>query len=234
LRGRLRLWQPRDGYRFAVDPLLLVDFVGAPVGQACDLGAGCGVIALALARADGDARVTAVELQPRLAALARRNAVDNGLAERVTVVEADLAHRRAARGALPGAAFDLAVSNPPFRPLGEGSANPVDESAIARHELRLTLGALTAEMRRVLRPGGRAVVIYPAERLTALLGALDGAGLRPRRLRLVHARANEPARRALVEARKGQRGHLTVEPPLVLYGDDGAYSAEARRALGEG
>ncbi|HZS36281.1 MAG TPA: SAM-dependent methyltransferase, partial [Polyangia bacterium] len=73
LRGRLTLWQPRDGYRFAVDPLLLVDFVaqvpGLRVGRACDLGAGCGVVALGAALAWPDAHVTAVELQPRLAAL---------------------------------------------------------------------------------------------------------------------------------------------------------------------
>jgi tRNA1Val (adenine37-N6)-methyltransferase len=235
LRGRLVVWQPRDGYRFAVDPLLLVDFVGreAQVADACDLGAGSGVIALGLALAFPEARVTAVELQPRLAELARRNVDENRLGARVSVVQADLADAAAARAALPGASFDLAASNPPFRPLGEGDANPAAEEAIARHEVRLALADVAREARRALRPGGRCAIVYPAERLTALLGTLDGEGLRPLRLRLVHARPGEPARRALVEARKGARGHLVVEPPLLLRDVDGEYSADARRALGE-
>lgn len=234
LRGRLAIWQPRVGYRFAVDPLLLVDFVGGRgAARVCDLGAGSGVIALALALQLPEARVTAVELQPRLAALARRNVIDNALDQRVEVIEVDLANLLATRAVLPGGSFELVASNPPFRPLGEGSANPEDEEAVARHEVRLTLGGLAGQARRLLVPGGRCCLVYPAERLTALLGTLDGDGLRPVRLRLVHPRAGEPATRALVEAHKGARGNLVVEPPLVLLTDDGSYSPEARRALGD-
>jgi len=216
-----------------LDPLLLLDFVGAgPFGRACDLGTGVGVIALGLARADQRAQVTAVELQPRLAGLAKRNAVENGLDGRVRVVEVDLADEKAARTALQGASFELVTSNPPYRPLGEGPANPDDEAAVARHELRLTIGDLCREARRLLVPGGRVAIVYPAERLTALLSTLDGEGLRPLRLRLVHGRAGEPANRALVEAKKGAKGNLVVEPALILY-DDGGYTVEAKRLLGD-
>lgn len=204
-----------------------------PVGRACDLGCGCGVIALGLLSADLTARVTAVELQPRLAALARQNAVENGLASRAEIVELDLADSKAAARALAGASFELVVSNPPYRPLGEGDTNPDGEAAIARHELRLTLADVCREARRLLIPGGRAALVYPAERLPSLLAALDDAGLRPLRLRLIHGKRHEPARRVLVLAKKGYRGLLTVEPPLVVQEDDGAHTAEARRALGE-
>jgi tRNA1Val (adenine37-N6)-methyltransferase len=234
LRGRLALWQPREGYRFAVDPLLLVDFINSTTPtRAADLGCGCGIIALGLALRFVDAQVTAVELQPRLARLATRNADENGLAERVKVLELDLADARACRAALSGASFDLVASNPPFRPLGEGSANPDDEAAVARHELRLTLADVAREARRLLLPGGRAVLVYPAERLGSLLAALEHEGLRPLRLRCVHGRLGEPASRVLVEARKGARGNLVVDGPLILRDDNGEYTAEARRALGE-
>jgi tRNA1Val (adenine37-N6)-methyltransferase len=233
LRGRLVLWQPRDGYRFSIDPLLLLAFAGTgPIGRACDLGTGCGVIALGLAQLDPGARVTAVELQPRLAAVARKNAVENQLAERVEICRLDLADATAARAELPGASFDTVASNPPYRPLGEGPANPDDESAVARHELRLTLADLAREARRLLVPGGRALVVYPATRLPSLLASFHGEGVRPLRLRLVHGRAHEPARLALLEAKKGYRGLLTVEPPLVLY-DQSGYTAEARQLLGD-
>jgi tRNA1Val (adenine37-N6)-methyltransferase len=234
LRGRLKLWQPREGYRFAVDPLLLLDFLQVQrLSRAADFGTGCGIIALGIAQRFPDAQVTAVELQPRLARLAMRNAVENQLADRVQVLELDLSNAAAVRAALPGASFELVACNPPFRPLGEGDANPDDEAAVARHELRLTLADVAREARRLLMPGGRAVLVYPAERLGALLAQLDAEGLRPLRLRCVHPRAGEPATRVLVEAKKGAKGNLVVEGPMILRDDNGEYTADARRALGE-
>jgi tRNA1Val (adenine37-N6)-methyltransferase len=206
-----------------------VHFVGAPVGRACDLGAGVGIIALALALNDPRAEVTAVELQPRLVELARKNAVDNQLDARVSVVEVDLSK---SRRALPGASFDLVLSNPPYQPLETGPANPDDEAAIARHELRLTLAELIREMKRLCKPNGRAALIYPTDRLATVLASLEASGLRPLRMRMVHDRSSENARRVMVEARKGGKGPLVVEPPLILRdGED--YTPEAKRLLGE-
>jgi tRNA1(Val) A37 N6-methylase TrmN6 len=228
LRGRLTLWQPRAGYRFSVDPLLLVDFVRPPYGRVIDFCAGSGVVGLGLLSRDAAARATLVELQDRLAALARRNADDNAMGARVVVHHGDL------RVALAdgGAAFDVAVANPPYRSLDEGPASPDREVALAQHELEVTLADVTAAMRRTLVPGGRAALVYPAARVAALLAALEGAGLRPLRARFVHPRADEPANRVLVEAHKGARGPLVVEAPLVLRDADG-YSAEAARLLGD-
>jgi tRNA1Val (adenine37-N6)-methyltransferase len=134
---------------------------------------------------------------------------------------------------LAGASFDLVVSNPPYQARGNGPANPDDEAAIARHELRLTLADLVREARRLLAPGGRAAFIYPVDRLPALLGTLEAEGLRSLRVRPVYPRPGQPARRVLVAAHKGARGPLVLEPPLYVLGDDGAYTPEARRALGE-
>jgi tRNA1Val (adenine37-N6)-methyltransferase len=237
LRGRLQLWQPKVGYRFAVDPLLLVHFVNQEkrpaVARAVDLGTGCGVAALALALALPSVEVTAVELQPRLLGLARRNADENGLGERVRVVECDLADPRAAGAVLPGASAALVISNPPFRPPGEGGLPPVEEEAIAKHELRLPLASLVREARRVLVPNGRAAFVYPADRLPPLLGALADEGLAPIRLRFVHDRLELEASRVLVEAKKAPKGRLRVEPPFILRHGDLRYTDEARAALGD-
>jgi tRNA1Val (adenine37-N6)-methyltransferase len=227
LRGKLRLWQPRDGYRFSVDPLLLIDFVAPPYGRVIDFCAGVGVVGLGVLQRDAAATAWLVELQPELADLARKNALENGLESRVQIWAIDL--RQLQQG---GAQFDVALANPPYRTLDEGPASPERQIALAQHELELALADVLAQMRRVLTPGGRAAIVHPAGRLPSLLAALDGEGLRPLRLRCVHPRAGEPANRVLVEARKGARGPLVIEPPLVLR-DENGYTAEARRALGE-
>ena len=89
LGGRLRLWQPREGYRAGVDPVLLAAAVPAQSGQdVLELGCGAGAAILCLgARVEGLA-LTGIELQRDYAALARQNSKDNDVP--LEVVEADL------------------------------------------------------------------------------------------------------------------------------------------------
>ncbi len=233
LRGRLRLWQPVVGYRFSIDPLLLIDFVAdGTVGRVADLGAGVGVVGLGLARRFDRAQVTLVELQPRLAELSRRNVTENSLTERCQVVEADVVSPTT-KQVLAGGSFELVASCPPYYPVGQGGINPDSEEAIARHELRLPLPKLVAAAKRLVGFRGRVALVYPSPRLSELLVALSDCALPVRRLRLVHPHIGEPAQRVMVEAQKGYRGGLVIEPPLYVREADGRYTAQARRALGE-
>ncbi|MBL8636287.1 MAG: methyltransferase [Myxococcales bacterium] len=233
LRGRLRLWQPVVGYRFSIDPLLLIDFVSdGSFGQVADLGAGVGIVGLGLARRFEQARVTLVELQPRLAELSRRNIVENELTARCQVVLADVLSP-STKQVLPGGSFELVASCPPYYPVGHGGVNPDSEEAIARHELRLPLPKLVAAAKRLVGFRGRVAFVYPSPRLPELLTALGEHSLPVRRLRLVHPQAGEPAQRVMVEAQKGYRGGLVIEPPLYIREADGRYTVQARRALGE-
>lgn len=236
IRGRIRLWQPRAGYRVSVDSVLLAHFVGAPpFGRVVDLGAGVGVIGLALSARDPSAKVVLAELQPRSAELARRNVIENGCQGRVEVVNVDLADERASRSALPGASFDRVVSSPPYFLLSAGPPVPDESEAIARHEIRLDLPRLARAARRLLVPGGRAYIVFPSERLPALMQSLESEGLRPIRLRPVYPRMGPgiAANRVLVEAQKGGRAGLVLEEPLYVRDATGAYTDEARIALGE-
>lgn len=228
--GALRVTQPRRGYRFSLDAPLLADFMSPARGRAADLGSGSGVIALALAMRAPALQVDAVELQPELAELARRNAADNGLAPRVKVHQVDL---RQLAGVLEAGAYDLVVCNPPYQPLEQGRVSPESQKAIARHEVACTLDDVVAAAKRLLRSGGRLGLVYPAPRLARLFGALEREGLAARRLRCVHPRDDEAAQLVLVDAERGGKGLLELLPPLVLHGPDRAYLPEAARILGE-
>lgn len=74
LGGRVRLLQPRHGYRVALDPVLLAAAVPARAGESVlDLGCGVGAAALCLATRVPGVRVEGLELQPLNAELAVRN-----------------------------------------------------------------------------------------------------------------------------------------------------------------
>lgn len=220
--GRVRVLQRRKGYRFSVDAPLLADFIRTrPEDEALELGTGSGIISLLLS-AKPFRHVTALEIQAGLADLARRNVELNGLDGRIEVVEADL------RTYEPGRTFDLIFSNPPYIRKATGFLSLSAEKSTAKHELHGTIGEILAKAAAWLAPEGRASFVYPEKRRADFLKAAGECGLGARRLRDVRPRAGEPANLFLIELGKGE-GPSAPElmPPLVLFGADGRYTAEA-------
>lgn len=237
----IKIYQNKGGYRFSVDALLVYSFITLPrVKTIADLGAGSGIIGLLLARKYPEAGVTLIELQESLVRLAERNVAANGLRDRVTVVNADITHITAP--SIPSAPgpplrcgeYDLVVSNPPYRRARSGKLSIDDERAIARHELKVSLPELVRAASALLRHHGRFCVIHLPERLAEVVHIMKGYGIEPKRLRLVHSTIGAEAKMVLVEAVKGARSGLKVEPPLIIYEDDGSYSEEMKMLYNAG
>ena len=150
--GRIRLAQPRRGYRYSIDAVILANGVNPKPGQTLvDLGTGCGIIPLILAFRCPAIRIWGIELQASLAAVAEENIRENHLASTVTIVCADM---RAVAPESIGAPVDIVVSNPPYRRGRSGRINPDEQRALARHEIAVTLPDLTRISRRLLRNRG--------------------------------------------------------------------------------
>lgn len=226
LNGALRVIQPRQGYRFSVDALLLAAFAPPlPDGEVLDVGTGCGIVALLLAHMNKARRVTAIEAQPELAELADRNVRLNELGSRVRVVQADVRHFATEPEPMRA---DLVLANPPFFALGRGRENANFQESRARREHHGSLAELVAAMSGLLGRNASLTMVYTVERLTELFAALAAVGLAPLRLRFVHGRAGLSARLVLVEARAGRSVATQVEAPLFLESVDGNPSPEAR------
>jgi tRNA1Val (adenine37-N6)-methyltransferase len=220
----LRIIQLKHGYRFSLDPLLLAHFAGVRDGdRVADLGTGCGIIPLLLARRTVTGSLAGVERDPVMAELARRNAALNGLGDRVTVVESDILDLK---GRLPSSGFDLVVANPPFRVPGTGRISPRTGRDTARHESTAGLADFLAVAKRLVSPGGRICMIYHPVRLAELFGSAAALKLAVTRMRTVHGTAEADARMVLVEMVKGRKGELKIQPPLLVYGKEGNYSDE--------
>ncbi len=228
LGGALRLYQPRRGYRFSVEAVLLARFAAArPAARVLELGAGCGVVALIYAALARPREVVALEIQPALAALIARNAALNDLGI-VRAVCADLRSRRALDAA---GGFDLVLANPPFRARLSGRESPLAGRRLARGETAARLEDFAAAAARHARHGGRAAFVFAAARSAELISALRARRLEPKRIRFVHPYAAASASTVLVEARKGGGVEVEVEPPLVMYDAPGVYSDAARALL---
>jgi tRNA1Val (adenine37-N6)-methyltransferase len=229
LGGRLSIIQPIFSYRFAIDSILLGNFVRSRrQDRVLDLGSGCGVIAAMIALTQRPREVFAVELQPPLAGLAERNAALNRL-DNLRTCQADLRARAVA--GLRAGSFDWVVANPPYRAAGTGRESPDASRRIARGGSGANLRDFVAAAARYTTNGGRVALVLTAARTAELLAELRSQSLEPKRCRFVHPYADSPATLILVEARKGGGVEVSIEPPLILWESASVYTAEVRTIL---
>lgn len=223
------LAQPAGGFRFGADTLLLAAFASAHLKPhkgltGLDLGTGCGAaaIGLLLLRPELDLRLTGIDTGPESLACAGQNVLNLDLAPHYQPLLADVQDHHA-----PGCGYHFALSNPPFRRPGTGRTCPEAARHRARFEGPGGFAAFAACAARNLRPGGQLFLVHLAERLPELLCTLQDAGLHPRRLVPVQGQVEKPPRLVLIQAMRGGGTGLDFHCPLVLYGPDGALTAEA-------
>lgn len=231
LGGRVVFDQPAQGYRAAIDPVMLAAALPAAFrGRIADLGCGAGAAALCAATRLSEAVVVGIERDSFLAGLARQNVAHNGLGGRVEIVTADI---RALPPALADGSFDAVITNPPYLEADRANplADPRKSAATVEDEVALKLWLETAI--RLLRHKGLLVVIHRADRLGDILSGLQGrAGeivVFP-----LWPKAGAAAKRVIVRARKGLRTPLVIASGLVLHERGGAYTQAAESVLRDG
>ncbi len=237
LGGRVRLYQPRVGYRAGLDAALLAAATELKANErGLEAGCGPGAALLQVAWRTQAANLTGpsligVERDLAALALAERNIVLNGQAARVRVIGGDVStpFSKLAPDS-PLAPFDAVFANPPFFDDPASLRGPAPErrdAYIAEEGLK----AWTVFMLKAARQGGRITLIHRADRLADILACLsEGAG--SFRIRPVQPFADQPAKRVLVRAVKGGKAPLVLLPPLVLHARDGRkHTPEAEAIL---
>jgi len=235
LGGALRILQPKHGYRAGGDAVLLAASAAGRAGRrerVLDVGAGVGVVGLAVAHRIPDAEVVLVERDPRLVELARANIERNGLSGRVSVVDADVELPLSGHPVLAAHAgsFDHVLANPPYHTEGRGTAAADTTKAAANAMAEDSLGRWLRFLAAMARPTGSAAVIHKAEALAALLAACEGR-FGALRVLPIHPRRDAAAIRVIVRGSKGTRAPLALLPPLILHGDDHGFRPDIDRML---
>ncbi len=234
LGGRLVLRQPLRGHRVGHDAILLAAATAAgPGDHAVDLGAGVGAAGLALAtRVDG-VRVTLVDIDPVLVALAEENAARNGMNKQVRALCFDVgapAEAFAAAGLAAGSA-DCVLMNPPFNDLGNPSPEPLRRAAHTAP--KGTLDTWLQAAARLLRPAGVLTLIWRADAVTEVLAGL-AADFGAVTLLPIYPKPDAPAIRVLARAMKASRAPLALLPGLVLADAAGKPTMQAEAVLRSG
>lgn len=226
LDGRIRLRQPAGGYRAGMDAALLAAACDAPPrARVIEPGCGVGGALLAAAVRRPETSFLGMERDAEAVRLAAANIAENGLTDRVLVLQGEVGAGFKALGLPP---FDAALANPPF----------FDDPGTLRAPAKAKQGAWMAEgglaawtgfLLKAVREGGTITVIHRADRLADLLALLaPKAG--SFQIRPIQAFADAPAKRVLVRAVKTGKAPLQLLPPLALHprnGDKHTPEAEA-------
>jgi tRNA1(Val) A37 N6-methylase TrmN6 len=222
----LRIIQSPDVFSFSMDAVLLARFAGVPPrGRVLDLCAGNGVIPILLTTRT-KASIDAVEIQPRLADMAKRSVRLNGLDGQIRVFEGDLRTYHEVSGY---GVYDAVTVNPPYMPVSASDRNRNVYIAAARHEIYCTLEEVTAACARLVRTGGKVSMVHRPNRLADIVAALRNAKLEPKRIRFVHPYADAEANMILIEAMRDAKPDVKLLPPLIVYKDKERYSDEIMR-----
>ena len=135
--------------------------------------------------------------------------------------------------ALPAGGLDRIACNPPYKPAGTGIESADESGRIARHETACTFAETAAAASYFLRWGGRFFCCMRPERLCGTLLDLRRAGLEPKRIRVVQQRAQSAPFLFLLQAARGGRPGMRVEPVLLVENGRDGLSEEMLAVYGD-
>lgn len=231
LGGRVRLRQSCRGGRVSIDTVLLAAAVPARAGdRVIEAGCGAGGAALAIAVRCPEARITGVEREAELVRLMAENAALNGIADRVSARQGDIASKSLALGL---GCFHHAFANPPYYEAEGTVPPPSKEKARAHVGGPARLADWVGFCLDMVRERGSVTFIHRADRLDALLACLKPAAGETAVCPL-WPRAGLPAKRVIVQARKGMKGGSMIFPGLVLHDASGGFTPEVEAVLRQG
>ncbi|MBO5207378.1 MAG: methyltransferase [Clostridia bacterium] len=230
VNDNLSLIQNTEGLTFGTDALLLSAYVNTRSSFGLELGGGSGIISMLLLTRGKLARADSLEVQAEYASLTERNALLNGLSDRLRSICADAREYKGERE------YDVVYTNPPYMTVTGGKMNLDDKKSYARHEHHGTVYDFLLSAKRNLKFGGSFYAVYRPDRLIDLTSAMRQAEIEPKRMTFVHANTESEPSMVLVFGKRGGKSGLILTRPLIIYRDrtNQEYSDDMNYIMNEG
>ncbi|MCX6076808.1 MAG: methyltransferase [Campylobacterales bacterium] len=214
------LYQPHVGYCYNSDSIFLYDFISSfnPKGRVLDVGAGCGVVGLLIARDNPKIELEAVEKQESFVHYATTNARVNKIAYKMH--ENDFLHFE------ESLKYDYIISNPPF--YHDGATRSDNEILFhARYNINLPLGAFFKKVSKLLKPKAHFIFCYDASQFGLICAELEKVKLRVVDVQFVHPKIDKKASLVMLHVRNSSQSLMNVWPPFISF-DGGEFSQKAQ------
>ena len=207
------LYQPQSGYCYNSDSIFLYDFINhfQPKGKVLDVGAGCGVVGLLVARDNKKVELEAVEKQAAFREYAKVNARVNSI--EYVLHEGDFLELKS------DTKYDYIISNPPFYPAGVQKSE--DEMLFhARYNVNLPLEPFFKKVSQLLKPRSHFIFCYDATQFALVCEELAKVKMRVVDAQFVHPKSDRAASLVMVHARNGSKSMMKVWPPFISFEGD--------------
>ena len=221
----IKIIQNKNYFCFGIDSILLTDFAKEIKDNArcIDLGTGNGILAILLSAKTNLSEIYGIEVQEKLAELARRNVVLNNMEQKVEIRAENIKNLL---NIFPKKSFDYVITNPPHKENGTGIKNENIEKLIARHEIEASLSDFLNISYNLLKDNGTLYMVHRTERLVDILAELRKSKLEPKKIKFVFANVKEAPKLVLIKAVKNAKPFLKIEKPLYIYDENGDYTKE--------
>jgi len=204
------LYQPESGYCYNSDSIFLYDFINffKPKGKVLDVGTGCGVVGLLVARDNQKVELEAVEKQAAFREYAKVNARVNKIP--LHLHEGDFLELKS------DTKYDYIISNPPFYPAGvQKSENEMLYHA--RYNINLPLDVFFKKVSQLLKPQSHFIFCYDATQFGLICEELAKVKMRVVDVQFVHPKSDRSASLVMVHARNGSKAMMKVWPPFISF-----------------
>lgn len=211
------------GYKFSTDSVLLANFAkGKASDKYLDLCSGSGVVAILFSYKNKIKESFALELQPRLADMAKRSIEYNNLT--IKVINDRLEN---SLNYFSQESFDIITINPPYNNI----TSDIEESeiTIATHELKTSFDEIANICSKLLKYGGKLFLVHRCDRLADIIYNLKKCKLEPKRVQIIYPKAQKEPNLVLIEAKKGAKSGLKIMSPLILNNDNGTETDELKK-----
>lgn len=224
LKG-LKIIQNKEGFCFGIDSVLLSDFAKNIKNNSLvlDLGTGTGIIPILLCGKTNLKKVIGVEVQEKIAEMAKRSIKLNNLEDRFQVINENILNLK---NIYQNQTFDVVVTNPPYKKKNSGIINENHEKLISRHEIEANLENFIKVSKDLLKDKGEFYMVHRPERLVDILSIMRKEKLEPKVLRMVYSNKNKEPKLVLIKGIKNAKPFLKVEKNLYIYDENGDYTDE--------
>ncbi|MDR1375442.1 MAG: methyltransferase [Holosporaceae bacterium] len=217
LNGKIRLFQPKNGYRVAVDPIILASLVALrPCHKVLDVGCGSGAISLILKLKEKAAEITAIDMDDEMCQICQRNGQANFLDLEIITTEVG-----SFSDPLKNRFFDVVVTNPPF--FSAQSFRPSNAKRFANFETLDLLHWISYCLRK-LKNNGVFYIIHCATRIGDILEVLNKIG--SVEIMPLFPKEGMEAKRVIIKCKKNHKSGAKILPGLCMHRADGCYSAD--------
>lgn len=221
----LKIIQNKNGFKFGMDSVLLSDFAKTIKNNSVvlDIGTGTGIISILLSKKTGAKEIIGIEVQEDVSDMAKRSIELNNLQNKINIINDNINN---IEKYFKINLFDSIVTNPPYQKNNTGLKSETEEQLISRHEVLCSLENIIEKSFKMLKDHGEFYMVHRPERLVDIMYLMRKYKIEPKELRFVYPKFGEKSNLILIKGIKNANEFLKIHKPLIIYDEDGNYTAE--------